>query len=352
MKVFTYFVEPASYTLDLIKNIHSQLGIPYIFIKNKSEAKSVTSLDNQEYLSEKLFFSKLIFIFNIWKNNNLIIVNGYNNYPFILTFVFNFFSFKNRYIATESDTQLKIPENILKRIIKSVYLKIIFRNKYVLGFAGGSKSHKELFRYYGMIEDRIFLMPMMVDNKKFYCDNKVFPKLFTFLYVGRVIKHKNVDALIHQFNTNFNDKDVVLRIVGSGVESDYLKTKYESNKVNFAGKLFDKNLINEFHNASCFVLPSLFEPWGLVVNEALASGLPVIATKNVGAIFDLIENKDTGFIAVDMTAFGKSMISLFSDEKLLKRYSENAVFLMRDHWNYDLYTKNLLFAIQKVKQWI
>ena len=61
IKVFTYFVEPASYTLDLIKNIHSKLGIPYIFIKNKSEAKSVTSLDNQEFLSEKLFFSNACF---------------------------------------------------------------------------------------------------------------------------------------------------------------------------------------------------------------------------------------------------------------------------------------------------
>jgi len=287
-----------------------------------------------------------------FRNNDLIIVNGYNNYPFILTFILNVFSFKKKYIATESDTQLRIPKNPLKRFLKWAYLSIIFRNKYVLGFSGGSKSHKELFRYYGMLEDRIFLMPMMVDNKKFYCDNKVFPKPFTFLYVGRIIKHKNVEALIHQFNTKFNDKDAVLRIVGSGVESDYLKTKYESNKVNFAGKLFDKNLINEFHNASCFVLPSLFEPWGLVVNEALSSGLPVIATKNVGAIFDLIQNKDTGFIAEDMTDFGKSMMSLFSDEKLLKRHSENAVSLMKDDWNYDLYTKNLLFAIQKVEQWI
>ena len=59
-----------------------------------------------------------------------------------------------------------------------------------------------------------------------------------------------------------------------------------------------------------------------MINEALSSGLPVIATKNVGAIFDLIENKDTEFIAEEMTAFGKRMISLLSDEKLLKRYSE------------------------------
>jgi len=351
MRIFCFFVEPASYTLDLAVNVYDRKNINYAFINSVSLAEA-PPISSKVFLDKLSWISRIRFVIKTFRNNDFIIVNGYNNYPFILTFILNVFLFKGKYIATESDTQLNIPKNPLKRLLKWVYLSIIFRNKYVLGFAGGSKSHKELFRYYGMTEDRIFLMPMMVDNEKFYCDNKVFSKPFTFLYVGRVIKHKNVEALIHQFNTNFNDMDVVLRIVGSGVESDYLKTKYESNKVNFSGKLFDKNLINEFHNASCFVLPSLFEPWGLVVNEALSSGLPVIATKNVGAIFDLIENKDTGFITEDMTAFGKSMITLFSDEKLLKRYSENAVFLMKDHWNYDLYTKNLLFAIQKVKQWI
>ena len=53
IKVFTYFVEPASYTLDLIKNIYSKLGIPYVFIKNKSEAKTTSSIGSQEFLSKK-----------------------------------------------------------------------------------------------------------------------------------------------------------------------------------------------------------------------------------------------------------------------------------------------------------
>jgi len=261
------------------------------------------------------------------------------------------FSFKKKYIATESDTQLSVPRNLLKRLMKWMYLSIIFRNKYVLGFAGGSKSHKELFRSYGMLEDRIFLMPMMVDNKKFYCDSKVFPRPFTFLYVGRIIKHKNVEVLIQQFNANFFDKNAILRIVGLGVESDYLKTKYESNKVSFSGKLFSQDLINAFHNASCFICPSLFEPWGLVVNEALSSGLPVIATKEVGACCDLITGKETGLIAENNNELGEKMLQLFKDENLLRRYSVNASTLMKEYWNYSLYESCLNDAIKKVEQW-
>ena len=113
-------------------------------------------------------FQKIMFIYSIRKNNNFIIINGYNNYVFVLTFLFNFFSVKRKYLAIESDTQLKIPKNIIKSIIKYLYLSLVFKNQYTLGFAGGSKTHKDLFRYYGMKEERIFMMPMIVDNNKYY----------------------------------------------------------------------------------------------------------------------------------------------------------------------------------------
>ena len=350
MRIFCYFVEPAAYTLDVAANLYDRKNINYAFIKSVSLAEAPPTSSNI-FLDKLSWISRIRFVIKTFRNNNLIIVNGYNNYPFILTFILNVFSFKKKHIATESDTQLGIPKNPLKRLLKWVYLSIIFRNKYVLGFAGGRESHKELFRYYGMLEDRIFLMPMMVDNTKFYCDNKVFPKVFTFLYVGRLIKHKNVEALIQQFNAHFSDKNAILRIVGKGVEYDYLKTKYESFKVNFAGKLFDKDLINEFHNASCFVCPSLFEPWGLVVNEALSSGLPVIATKEVGACYDLIAGKETGLIAENNTELGEKMLQIFEHENLLKKYSINASALMKEYWNYALYESCLNDALKKVEQW-
>jgi glycosyltransferase involved in cell wall biosynthesis len=268
-----------------------------------------------------------------------------------LTLIFNFFSVKKRCIAIDSDTKLVIPINPIKCFVKWIYLSVIFQNKYVLGFAGGSDSHKALFRHYGMIEDRIFLMPMMVDHKKFYCDNKVYPKPFTFLYVGRLIKHKNIEALIQQFNINFSDKDAVFKIVGDGKQGEYLTDKYASEKVIFKGKKFNKELIAEYLSASCFVCPSLFEPWGLVINEALSAGLPVIANEEVGACFDLIKDKETGFIAADIEEFGQMMLTLFNDAELLKRYSRNASDLMKNKWNYDLYNNCLNKAIKKVEQW-
>ena len=350
MRIFCYFVEPASYTLDLATNVYDRKNINYAFIKSVSLAEALPT-SSKVFLNKLSWISRVIFVINTFRNNDLIILNGYNNYPFILTFILKLFSFNKKYIASESDTQLSIPKNPLKRLLKWTYLSIIFRNKYILGFAGGSQSHKELFRYYGMLESRIFLMPMMVDNAKFYCDNKVYPKLFTFLYVGRLIKHKNVEQLIQQFYINFSDKDAVLKIVGGGEQGEYLIDKYASEKVIFRGKKFNQELISEYLRASCFVCPSLFEPWGLVVNEALSAGLPVIVSKDVGAYFDLIKDKETGFIAEDMQDFGQMMLTLFNDAELLKRYSKNASDFMKNNWNYDLYNNCLNKAIKKVEQW-
>ncbi len=350
MKVFCYFVEPALYTLDLAKNIYVKNNIDYGFINSNTLVKSEEKTA-KIFLDNLTFFSKLKFLITTYKNNDFIIVNGYNNYPFIVTFILNLFSFNRKYIATESDTQFSIPKSPLKRFVKWIYLSIIFRNKFILGFAGGSFSHKDLFIHYGMKENRIFLMPMMVDNSKFYQEEKLFPEIFTFLYVGRLVKHKNVENLIQQFNQNFSDKSAVLKIIGCGEQENYLKNKYSSQKVIFLGKLFNDDLIAEFRNASCFVCPSEFEPWGLVVNEALSSALPVITTKEVGANNDLINGKSTGMIASNMDEFGECMLNLYNDADLLMQFSKNASDLMRNHWNYALYDKCLQDAIKKVEQW-
>ena len=340
MKVFCYFVEPASYTLDLARNVYDRKKINYCFIKSKTLAVSNSS-SNKVFLDQLSFLNKLSFIVSQFKKNDFIIVNGYNNYPFIMTFILNVFSFNKKYVATESDTQLSIPNNFLKRFLKWLYLSIVFRNKYVLGFAGGSNSHKELFRNYGMSESRIFLMPMVVDNQKYYQKIKKFPEIFTFLFVGRLIETKNAGVLCKKFIHSFTDKNVRLIIVGGGKNLPDLKIKYSHLQIKFKGSVFGKELIELYHNSSVFVFPSSLDAWGLVINEAMSASLPVISHKAVGANHDLINGKNTGMIASNMDEFGDKMLELYNDPDLLMRFSKNASDLMRNNWNYNLYLECL-----------
>jgi len=348
VRVFSFFTEPAAYTLDLIENVYKPMGINYCFLEVDTEVYTKSYVRKNNILSDMSFFNKLKYIISIRKEYDLIILNSYDTFVFFLVFLFNIFSLRRRYIAIESDTQLSIPTTYFKKLIKWLYLSIIFRHKYVLGFAGGNFTHKDLFRYYGMNEKQIFLMPMMIDNNKFFCTRKSITP-FTFLYVGRIIAIKNIEALIRQFNIYFNDKDAILRIVGEGELDSYLKSTYSSKKVQFAGKKFDDNLIKEFHNASVLICPSLFEPWGLVVNEALSAGLPVIARKEVGATYDLLNKRETGFIVSNDKEMGERMMELFLEKIKLQLFSTNAVSLMKNYWNYDLYRDSMDQVFQSIK---
>jgi len=348
MKIYCFFTEPASYTIDLIKYVYEPLKIDFSFLKSESKAKSNTKENRNIFLDKLSFFKKLTYILKVLDKYDLVIFNSYNNYVFILSMLLKLFGFKKTKFAIESDTQLLIPQNKFKQIIKKIYLSYIFRKKYVYGLAAGNFRHKDLFRYYGMNERNIFLMPLMVNNSKFYPIKGINKKEFIFLFVGRLIKRKNIEALIKVFNNKFEDKKAILKIVGDGPLFDYLLNKYSSNKVKIMGKLFDEKLVKEFNKSSVFVCPSYFEPWGLVVNEALSSALPVIARCEVGSVWDLINNKKTGFIVKNDKQLGEKMLEFFNKSDLLNTYSKNAYDLMSNYWNYDLYNNCLNKFIDKL----
>lgn len=184
MKVFSFFTEPASYTLDLIDNVHDIMSINYCFFNSHSEAYTSFKGKKNIFMDQMKIVDRIRYLLYVRRKYDAVIFNSYDTLSFFFIFLINVFSIKKIYIAIESDTQLLMPKNFLKRLLKYFYLSLIFQNNYVFGLAGGNYSHKDLFRYYGMKEDRIFLMPMMVDNSKFYTDKKKFPKPFTFLFVG------------------------------------------------------------------------------------------------------------------------------------------------------------------------
>jgi glycosyltransferase involved in cell wall biosynthesis len=128
-----------------------------------------------------------------------------------------------------------------------------------------------------------------------------------FLFVGRIVTEKNVlglvdayDKYLSRIEPGFIPWDLV--ICGSGSEESDLLEKilkfpaHVREKIFFYGYIKQPEIIDFFSCASCFILPSISEPWGLVVNEALACSLPVIISKKAGSSFDLVKEKGTGWI--------------------------------------------------------
>ena len=123
----------------------------------------------------------------------------------------------------------------------------------------------------------------------------------TFLFVGRLSPEKQVDVLICAF-ARYRAKvpQARLRIVGAGPDSAKLRTLSDrlrvEDAVTFAGPEQDEALRAEYLRATALVLPSQSEPWGLVVNEALHHGCPVIVTERCGCVPELVAGSPCGIV--------------------------------------------------------
>jgi glycosyltransferase involved in cell wall biosynthesis len=354
MKIISYLTEPASYTLDLIDKVHSKVGIDYKFLQRKTSAKSSHAIISKSiFLNELFIFKRIWSIAKDYKKYDIIVFNGYDRLDFIFLLIIHLLSSKKTPIGLESDTQLRIPKNHFKRVIKKIYLNFIFKQKDIHGLAGGNKSHRELFSFYGMKECKIHFLPMVVDVEK----QKFNPKrkrsnIFTFIFVGRFIPLKQIEYIIKSFKQLFlENQQVNLRLIGDGPLLNQLKNKYSDKNIVFTGALYGNDLLEEYKNAHALILASNKEQWGLVINEALAAALPVLSNIKVGANYDLIHEKNTGYIfnsdlENDLT---NKMKTLIMEEDVYETFCQNAFNLMHDHWNFNLYSKKILEAANKMK---
>ncbi|MDR5831930.1 glycosyltransferase family 4 protein [Caballeronia sp. LP006] len=136
-----------------------------------------------------------------------------------------------------------------------------------------------------------------------------------FLYVGRLSAEKGIDTLVEAFSTlKKSVPNAQLRIVGTGPLGDALKQQVKEagleESVQFLGSLQDAPLSREYFSATCMVLPSRREPWGLVTNEALSHGCPVIVSESCGCVPELVVEGVSGysFPAGDVAALHRTML--------------------------------------------
>jgi glycosyltransferase involved in cell wall biosynthesis/GT2 family glycosyltransferase len=115
-----------------------------------------------------------------------------------------------------------------------------------------------------------------------------------FLFVGRLIERKGIDVLLEAFRRVDGGE---LRIVGDGPLREAVESAASKDaRIRLLGHRDGAELASAYRDAHVLVVPSLYEPWGLVVHEGLAHGLPVIVTDQVGAGDDLIDSGTNGYV--------------------------------------------------------
>ncbi|MBA4212102.1 MAG: hypothetical protein C0449_03355 [Polaromonas sp.] len=118
------------------------------------------------------------------------------------------------------------------------------------------------------------------------------------LYVGQLIVRKRVDLLLQAFS-RLAEPSTRLRIIGQGAEAQHLHQLAGqlglADRVSFVQGLPNAEIVSAMAAADVLVLPSRFDGWGAVVNEALMVGTPVICSDRCGAS-DVIENGRNGYV--------------------------------------------------------
>lgn len=229
--------------------------------------------------------------------------------------------------------------------VRPPWIRVVHRvllSRYDAALAIG-RANREFFVGNGMRPERLFPALYFVDNARFAeAARNLQPARLTlrrgwgiaddatcFLFAGKLEEKKRILDLVAAVAATRHDVRVHLLVVGSGEQLDQVKAAVAQDQlpVTLAGFLNQTMMPQAYAAADCLVLPSDYgETWGLVVNEAMASGLPAVVSDRVGCGPDLIDDAVTGavFPFGDVGALASILRSLARDPTNLKSMGDRA----------------------------
>ena len=194
--------------------------------------------------------------------------------------------------------------SLAKRLAKFFYFRWLFRK--FRAFAVIGKSNRDLYRHYGVLESQLHWAPYSVDTNFFESEFQQHrsparkPGPWRIGFAGKLIARKRPLDLISATARCKSRDSIQLIIVGDGPLRSEMEKKAQraSVKVEMRGFLNQSEIVAKgYADLDALVLPSgEYEPWGLVVNEAMTGGIPAILSDMVGCGPDLISEDETGYV--------------------------------------------------------
>ena len=175
-----------------------------------------------------------------------------------------------------------------------------------------------------------------------------------FLFVGRLVKAKGIFELLEtyaQLDTEIRDK-VGLVFVGDGADRPALMeraARIAPGTIQFPGFIQREGLADFYALADALIFPTHSDTWGLVVNEAMSCGLPVIVTWVAGCVADLVQDGWNGFVVPpkDRTALALAMTRLASDSVLRTEMGSRSRERM-DAYSPEAWAEGLVNAVESL----
>ena len=200
------------------------------------------------------------------------------------------------------------------------------------------------------VDTEFFRIKTEEDRSKLVKDGKIH-----LLSIGYLAEKKNpIDLLKIMTIIKTHRNDVVLDLVGDGDErgnlENYISENQLENQVIFHGFRQKDELPKYLSGANLFLFQTGYDIWGLVLNEAMASGLPCLASQNAGSSHDLIVEGETGFM-VDFSKHEKialQILDLLNDENRLKEIGEAAGKYIQENVSLKVSASGFIREIEKL----
>lgn len=249
----------------------------------------------------------------------------------------------------------------LRRILKPAVLRALFAQ--VAAFCSIGTLSEEFYRYYGVPGQKLFRTPYAVDNEMFFAQAAaldpsraeirrelgISPDQMLVLFSGKLISRKRpLDPLRALEWPQL--RQVIIGYMGDGELRPALEDaarRLAPERVRVFGFKNQQEMAPYYVAADAFVLPSEFETWGLVLNEAMCFGLPVLATTQVGASRDLIRHAWNGFVYPpgDIRALGEGLAALAADPQRREMMGQRSRALIAT-WNNEACVAGVLAAVE------
>lgn len=357
MKILAFADFPSPYRVEVFKGLNQEYELFVVFDKMSDQNRS------SEWFCKDTGLNSISLLTNEGQNKYNATLKNLREFDLVLAYDYHI---KNAIKLQIQCMLQKVPyimnldgafirKNILKNAIKRVLIK--GASGY---FASGSHA-VEYFKFFGAKQEKIFVHPFTSlhkedilnksitdEEKKYFRHELDLADKKTVLTIGQFIPRKGFDILIKAWSKNL-DANAQLIIVGGGDDEGYYKTLIRENgckNIILVGYKSKTELFKYYKAADVFVLPTREDIWGLVINEAMACGLPVISSDMCLGALELLDFEC--IVPVDDVNSLKEKMELFIENKALREKQGNRNLQHIRQYTYENVIQSHIDAISTI----
>lgn len=258
-------------------------------------------------------------------------------------------------LIRDDATLISVSRTSIKQALKKIFFSGL--NFFCDGFLAVGSMNREYYNYYGINYDKIFLVPWAVDNAFFQAKSQEASATLeelrhslgieaghpVILFAGKMSERKRAGDLLEAYIQLSPDRKTepfpYLLFIGEGVQRQALENRAREtgwDSIKFLGFKNQTELPAYFKLCQVFVLPSVHEPWGLAINEAMNAGRAIIVSDQVGCGPDLVRHGENGFIfpAGDIASLAQAIHNVLENKEKCQMMGQQSLKII-EKWGFE-----------------